>query len=265
MNDLPSPSVAISQSNYIPWRGYFDLIDAVDEFIIFDDRQFTKRDWRNRNIVLHHGKSKWLTIPVETKGKYHQRIDETRIQDTKCARSHWDTICNSYGSAPYWHQFESALSHLWLDPQEDLLTDVNHRFLIEFCKRLGIETRFTRSSDYDIAPDLVKTDRLVALCTKLGASSYLSGPSAKEYIKPELFSASNIQLAYMDYSRYLSYEQHQDSDFVSGVSIIDTICNLGFEHTIDLIRSCRYVESEGVPRESDGTGSLVTRSITKNR
>lgn len=233
--------VAIIQSNYIPWRGYFDIIDSVDEFILFDDRQFTKRDWRNRNIVLTPAGPKWLSIPVISKGRYHQRIDETRIGDSSWAKSHWDLIRNSYGNAPYWDEFQSEMTDLWLSPPEELLTHVNERFLKRICESLGIDTRISRCSEYTVDPELVRTERIVALCHASGATSYLTGPSARDYLAPDQFSKANINLCYIDYSGYRNYPQLHTKEFESAVSIIDTICNTGFSNTIEMIRADRSI------------------------
>src|SRR5438046_4323553 len=92
---------AIVQSNYIPWKGYFDLIRRVDEFILYDDVQYTRRDWRNRNLIKTPQGLRWLTIPVEVKGKYYQSIRDTKIADPVWAASHWQTIVHNYGRAPH--------------------------------------------------------------------------------------------------------------------------------------------------------------------
>ena len=89
MTTLPTKKVAIVQSNYIPWKGYFDLINLVDEFILFDDMQYTRRDWRNRNLIKTSDGPKWLTIPVAVKGNYFQKIKDTTISDPVWARKHW--------------------------------------------------------------------------------------------------------------------------------------------------------------------------------
>ena len=88
--------VAIVQSNYIPWKGYFDMIASADEFVLFDDVQYTRRDWRNRNRIVLDGQLHWLTIPVETKGRYEQRIDETQIADHSWAANHLKTLQHAY-------------------------------------------------------------------------------------------------------------------------------------------------------------------------
>src|SRR5687767_5361993 len=93
--------IAISQSNYIPWKGYFDLINFMDEFILYDDVQFTRRDWRNRNKIKTPNGELWLTIPVQVTGKYHQSIRETQVSDSTWARTHWRTLEHAYARAPW--------------------------------------------------------------------------------------------------------------------------------------------------------------------
>jgi hypothetical protein len=110
--------VAILQSNYIPWKGYFDMIAAVDEFILFDDMQYTKRDWRNRNqIKTPHG-VQWLTVPVLVKGKYHQKIRETEINGIEWAAAHWQALLQNYRRAPYFSEIATWLEPLYLCKSE---------------------------------------------------------------------------------------------------------------------------------------------------
>ncbi len=102
--------VAVVQSNYIPWKGYFDLIAAVDEFILFDDVQYTRRDWRNRNLIKTPQGLKWLTIPVEVKGKFHQKICDTRISEADWGHRHWDILRQKYWRAPFFGMLQECLA-----------------------------------------------------------------------------------------------------------------------------------------------------------
>src|SRR5687767_6291071 len=128
-----SKTVAIVQSNYIPWKGYFDLIDRADEFILLDDVQYTRRDWRNRNRIKTPRGLEWLTIPVEVKGKYHQSIKETVVSDPDWPRRHWSTISQHYARAPFFPLYRERLEELYLTTTERFLSDVNHRFLVALC------------------------------------------------------------------------------------------------------------------------------------
>jgi len=216
--------VAIVQSNYIPWKGYFDLINLVDEFILFDDMQYTRRDWRNRNLIKTRAGIKWLTIPVAVKGNYFQKIKDTRVSDSGWARQHWDSIVHNYSKAQHFAPYRELFEALYLDSRESFLSQINYAFLTAICKILGIDTRITWSDDYISVEG--KTDRLVNLCKQAGATTYISGPAARDYIDQTLFNDANISLEYMDYSSYPEYRQ-LFPPFEHGVSIIDLIFNEG--------------------------------------
>jgi WbqC-like protein family len=216
--------VAIVQSNYIPWKGYFDLINVVDEVILFDDMQYTKRDWRNRNRIKTAQGLMWLTIPVEVKGKYLQKINQTVISSEGWNRAHWKTIVHNYAKAKHFHGYKEAFEDLYLGSSERYLSHINRRFITGICQILGTNTRISWSMDYRVLPG--KTERIVDLCKQAGATEYVSGPTAKGYIDDELFREEGIVLSYMDYSEYPSYRQ-LFPPFEHRVSIIDLIFNEG--------------------------------------
>jgi len=216
--------VAIVQSNYIPWKGYFDLINLVDEFILYDDVQYTKRDWRNRNRIKTANGPMWLTIPVEVKGRYDQKIKETVISDPEWDRRHWKSIVYGYSRARYLQEYRDIFEDLYLGCNERFLSQINYRFLTGICGILGIDTKVSWSMDYRLIEG--KTERLVDLCKQAGATTYLSGPAAKAYIDEELFRTEGMTLRYMDYSGYPEYNQ-LFPPFEHHVSIIDLIFNEG--------------------------------------
>jgi hypothetical protein len=216
--------VAIVQSSYIPWKGYFDLINSVDEFILYDDRQYTRRDWRNRNRIKTAQGPRWLTIPVSVKGRYTQRIDETRIADRGWAERHWRTIAGSYAAAPWFGRYRAAFEALYLGCDEERLSLVNRRFLEAICELLGITTPLTWSSEYEVAGS--RTERLVSLCAAAGATHYLSGPSAQTYIEPEQFAEAGIELQYFDYGGYPEYQQPHPP-FEHAVTVVDLLLSVG--------------------------------------
>jgi WbqC-like protein family len=218
--------VAIVQSCYIPWKGYFDLINMVDEFILFDDRQYTRRDWRNRNRIKTPQGTQWLTIPVEVKGRYEQRIDETRVSDPAWAATHWKTLTHSYASAPHFDDYRGTVEVLYDDASDPRLSIVNRMFLEAINGLLGIETTLSWSTDYEA--EGAKTERLVSLCRAAGATSYLSGPSAREYMDESLFDEAGIELEYMDYSGYPEYDQPHPP-FEHAVTILDLLFAVGEE------------------------------------
>ena len=224
MTTLPTKKVAIVQSNYIPWKGYFDLINLVDEFILFDDMQYTRRDWRNRNLIKTRAGLKWLTIPVAVKGNYFQKIKDTRVSDPGWAGQHWESIVHNYSKAQHFPQYRGLFEGLYLGSHESFLSQINYAFLTAICKILGIDTRITWSDEYTSVEG--KTERLVNICKQAGAATYISGPAARDYIDQTLFNAANISLEYMDYSSYPEYRQ-LFPPFEHGVSIIDLIFNEG--------------------------------------
>lgn len=215
--------LAILQSNYIPWKGYFDLINHVDHFILYDTAQFTKNDWRNRNKIKTPRGLSWLTIPV--RHHFGQSIQETRISDRLWAKRHWDSLAQNYAGASHFREFSSVFKRLYNDvAAEELLSGVNHRFLTELNSILGIRTPMTWSRDWRLVDG--QTERLVDLCRQVEADQYLSGPAAKGYIQEDLFEAAGIEVSYIDYSGYPEYRQ-LSPPFEHGVSILDLIFNEG--------------------------------------
>ena len=224
MNDK---KVAILQSNYIPWKGYFDIIDSVDEFIIYDEMQYTKNDWRNRNKIKTPNGTQWLSIPVKTKGHISNliRIMDAELVDGKWAKSHWNTIVQNYKKAPYFSNYSDVFEKLYAEcASEKLLCNVNYKFIYAIAEVLGIKTKISFSQDYGLIEG--KTERLVDLVQKAGGAEYISGPAAKDYIDAELFDDAGIKLTWMDYSGYPEYPQ-LNPPFEHGVSVLDLIFNCG--------------------------------------
>ena len=106
-------TVSIIQSNYIPWKGYFDIINSSDEFILYDDVQYTKRDWRNRNKLKTSKGDQWITLPVIVSGEYEQKIKDTAIDGVKWMKSHWGMIQASYAKAPYFKDYKQVISSIY--------------------------------------------------------------------------------------------------------------------------------------------------------
>jgi hypothetical protein len=221
---MKNKKIAILQSNYIPWKGYFDIINSVDEFIIYDDMQFTKRDWRNRNIIKTQNGLKWLSVPVEVKGKYFQKINETKISDIKWAEKHWSTIVHSYSKAKHFAEYKNAFESAYLSSNETFLSEINIKFLYLICNILGIKTPMKLSSEFQLCEG--KTERLVNICKQANATEYLTGSSAKNYLDETIFEENNIKVTWMDYSGYPTYNQ-LFPPFEHGVTILDLIFNEG--------------------------------------
>jgi hypothetical protein len=227
--------VAILQSSYIPWKGYFDIMNQVDEFILYDDRQYTTNDWRNRNRIKTPQGPKWLTIPVRR--AWPQRIDEARIGDPTWGTKHWRSITQNYSRTPHFEKYRDTFERIYTGALPEMLSQVNFMLLKAVCDLLNIGARITWSTDYEAVGD--KAERVVSLCQAAGATEYLSGPSARDYLKPELFAEAGIELEYIDYAGYLEYDQPYPP-FDHNVSILDLLFCTGD-------RAPRYMKSFPAP------------------
>jgi hypothetical protein len=217
--------VAIVQSNYLPWKGYFDLIDTVDEFVLLDDVQFTKRDWRNRNQIKSPSGLIWLTVPVKSKGRFSQPINETEIDYSRNWQiEHWKSIELNYRRAPFFGWVESWLRYPLLSSTFRTVSDLNEALLKLICSKVGVQTTITRSSAYPTAAD--RSQRLLEICAASGASEYLSGPAAAVYLDTELFETRGIHVNWFSYDRYPEYPQLWGG-FVHQVSVLDLLLNCG--------------------------------------
>ena len=216
--------VVIVQSSYIPWKGYFDLIHAADELILFDDVQYTRRDWRNRNLIKTGNGLVWLTIPVKTAGNYLAPIKDIEVDGAKWREKHWRTIVASYARAPHFKDQAATFEALYLAAIETRLSLVNRTFLEAVGGLLGIRTKVSWSMDYEVVEG--KTERIVSLCRQAGARTYLSGPSARGYLDPAQFEAAGLELVFFDYAGYPEYPQLHPP-FVHEVSILDLLFNEG--------------------------------------
>jgi hypothetical protein len=216
--------VAIVQSSYIPWKGYFDLIRAADEFILLDDVQFTKRDWRSRNRIKTKDGLCWLTIPVNTKGRYQQRIMDTTISDPGWSERHWQTIHGAYARAPFFDIYAPQVQQAYEQATSDRLSAVNRSLTEMLCQVLGIATPITWSSEYHRREG--RNERLIDLCVACGATDYLSGPSARGYVDEAAFAEAGVTVHFVDYSGYRQYPQPHPP-FEHAVSVLDLLFSTG--------------------------------------
>lgn len=225
--------IAVLQSNYIPWKGYFDLVAAVDEFILYDDMQYTRRDWRNRNLIKTPRGVQWLTVPVRVKGKYHQTIRETEIDGSGWAENHWKNLVRCYRGAPCFREVAEMLE-TYYRRHYDRLSTLN-RDLIEFvCGYLGITTKISNSWDYRLVAG--QSERLADLCLQAAGTEYLSGPAARDYLDENVFVGKGLKVTWFDYAGYPEYPQLW-GEFNHGVTILDLLFNCGKEAS----RYMRYV------------------------
>ena len=216
--------IAIVQSNYIPWKGYFDLIAVVDEFILYDDIQYTKLDWRNRNQIKTPRGRKWLSVPVKVKGRYKQTIRDMEINGTHWTEKHWRALSQNYRDAPHFKEVAAVLERLYLQCQHTHLSMLNRSFIEAVCAYLGITTKISSSWDYRLIDG--KTERLADLCMSAGGTEYISGPAGKNYVDESIFSDRGIKLIWFSYEGYPEYPQLW-GEFTHAVTILDLLFNCG--------------------------------------
>jgi len=216
--------VAILQSNYLPWRGYFDLISNVDTFVFYDCVQYTKNDWRNRNIIYTKNGKMWLTIPIAASA-VKMNIDQVRLVNSEWQKKHAKSLRIGYCQAPFFYQVDELISTFYIDRQWEFLSALNIELISWICKKIGIRTELRNAREFPLKEDRV--ERLLGILDALGATEYLSGSAAASYLDglENLFHERGIDLKYKDYSNYPVYDQIS-KPFESAVSIVDLIANL---------------------------------------
>ena len=215
--------VAILQSNYMPWKGYFDIIGSVDLFVFHDDLQYTKGDWRNRNKIKTPKGAEWLTVPCGT--SEHRLICDVELTNSDWQRKHWSLIQTHYLKAPCFKQYSPFFEEIYLGRKWANLSDMNQYIIKAISTELlGIKVQFDDSRAYDLKT--AKGDRVIELLKKVGATTYLSGPAAKSYLDESAFAAEGIDLEWMNYAGYPEYPQ-LNPPFDHAVSMIDLLFNTG--------------------------------------
>jgi hypothetical protein len=216
----------VLQPSYIPWRGYFHQILKADTFVFYDDVQFDKRGWRNRNQIKTAAGKQWLTIPVFSRGAQTEHIPIDRIRivwDRPWNQDHWQALRHAYARAPFFGEYVPLLEEFYAR-RDEYLADFTIDLTIALTRRLGDQhTRFVRASALKV--EGAKTDRLIAVLKAVGADHYISGPSAREYIEAEKFQAAGIGLEYMVYN-YPAYPQLYPP-FDPQVSLLDLLFMTG--------------------------------------
>jgi hypothetical protein len=216
--------VAIIQSAYLPWKGYFDIIHDADLFVFYDDILASNtNDWRNRNRIKTNSGITWITIPVGRRG--NRLICDIRLDDRSWQKRHWDTIHCFYSKAPYYKFYRDFLKNFYLDKTWKSLSEMN-QYLTRHISReyLGITTEFVDSREFNASSK--KLDRLIEILKKTGADVYISGPAAGDYIDEKIFDDARIQLVYKNYTGYPEYPQFYPP-FTDHVSIIDLLFHVG--------------------------------------
>jgi len=222
--------VAIVQSNYIPWRGYFSLISTCDVFVILDSVQYTKNDWRNRNQLCGPNGLFWLTIPIRrdsTRGS----IYEARATSSQWISNHLTSIRQTLSGLPF---CESALDSV--EPvfrsleSEASLHAINMALIRAICDLTAIRSTLLVDSDVSTLStrdeEIDPTERLIDVCKRVGATSYLTGPRGIDYLDLDSFRKANIHIEVADYSKLPIYRQKFEG-FMPNVSVLDFIAAVG--------------------------------------
>ena len=216
--------VVVLQSNYLPWKGYFDLIQNADVFVYYDEVQYTKNDWRNRNRICSKNGRHWLTIPI-SRDAVKLKISEVRLPESRWQDDHFQTLLHSYKPARFFRQIEPLLHDFYRARVWTRLSELNRYCTESIARLLGITTRFLDSKDFDLDGDRVA--RLVSLLAQIGATEYLSGPSARAYLTGNegLFERAGMRLLFKSYDGYPEYPQLH-SPFEHAVSVLDVLANV---------------------------------------
>lgn len=213
----------ILQPTYLPWVGYFGLIDIADVFVFYDDVQFVERSWQRRNkIKMPNGNWIWLSVPVIQ--KFGQKINEITVNNnTKWAEKHQKSIKHAYSKAPFFKDYAPIFEELY-KREWTYLSDLNITIIKKITELLGLkDIKFIRSSELKVEGE--KTDRLINVLTKIGADDYISGPAAKAYVEAEKFKKAGITLYWSEFN-HPTYPQLYGG-FIPYLSIIDLLLNTG--------------------------------------
>ena len=247
----------ILQPSYIPWRGYFHQIRRADTFVFYDDVNYDKHGWRNRNRVKTPNGVQWLTIPVTaTPGRqlHESPINQVRISDRNWGSRHWKTLVMAYSKAPYFKHYASLLEPCF-HPVSEMLVDTTVPLTQLIARELGIcQTRFLRSSD--MVAQGHKTERLIAILKAVGADHYISGPSARQYLDARRFCESGITLEYMTYD-YPEYGQLYPP-FDPAVSILDLLFMIGPDASRHIWGSESATSTEAAQSASSGRSAIAS-------
>lgn len=216
---------AVMQPTYLPWAGYFNLINQVDIFVFLDDAQYERGTWQNRNRVLVAGESHWLTVPV-IRELLGDRINAVHTDETSSwRRKHVQLLRQNYGKHPFGTEM-LQIGDIVLDQSLAVLAELNIRLIRFCCDRFGITTRCVRTSEMDIRGK--RTERLIAICEHFGCDEYVSPPGAAEYLAADRFvEMTRTRLRFNEYIPE-PYPQRGIEKFVSHLSIVDVVASLGW-------------------------------------
>ena len=225
--------IAIHQPNYFPWTGYFYKIMKAEYFIFLDDAQYTKNSFINRTNIIDNKKKVWMSIPVKNKFRY--KINQTMVADREWKKKHLSKIKNSYKESIFFKELWIRVNDLLESIKSNYISDINKEIIIAISSWLNFETKFYNSSSLEINNDLKSEERLIEIIKYFKCNSYLSGQGGKKYQDEKKFSFKEINLLYST-PLNMPYKQNT-SNFITGLSILDPLFNLGLESTLKYINN----------------------------
>lgn len=227
----------ILQPTYLPWIGYFELIDPSDIYVVFDHVQFERKSWQNRNKIKTANGEICLIVPVQ---KMPQKTPISKIkisyQQGNPLKNHWKTIELAYKKAKYFEEYKSLFEKVY-SIKYVLLKDLNITIIKLVCEILGIKKNIVFSSELNLEDkDMAKTEKVVNLCKRQGITHLYDAKGAEEFLDKSLFKKEGISIDFQDY-KHSKYSQLW-GEFIPYLSVIDLIFNEG-DKSLDIIRSGR--------------------------
>lgn len=219
-------TVTISQSNYLPWRGYFSQIQNSDFFVFLDNVQFTRRDWRTRNKIRTPQGAEWLNIPISKSESKFELIENVKILDDSFLEKHLETIRRNYSRAKQFNPNWVELQTILCDSYNENLSTFNQKVIENISERFRLKCSFMSAGQFENSADA--TERLLNICLALNATKYQTGSKAKSYLDVSRFNSKGIEVIWANYE-FKKYDQLWDLDFDPNVSVVDLILNIGFE------------------------------------
>lgn len=227
--------IGILQPGYLPWLGFFEQLFRSDVFVVYDDVQYDKNGWRNRNRIKTASGPQWLTVPVSADFSRRPAVNAVTIDNrSDWRRKHFLSIKQNYSQAPFFSDhiglFEEAYARTW-----DRLLDLDMHFLSKLAQALGLGgKRIVLSSSLGVGGD--KVDRLAAICKNLGADTFYEGAAGRDYLRASDFEPHGIRLEFQDY-RHPAYPQLYGR-FLPYLSVVDLLFNCG-PRSLDILTGRR--------------------------
>ena len=215
--------LTIHQPAYLPWPGYFHRLMLADTFVFFDNTQFEKNSFINRNKIKNPRGAPWLTVPVSLKGHLEKEIREIEISGQAWRKDHWQAIELNYKKAKYWNKYSEKLKKFYEKPYSNI-AEACFAQLKMFAEMLGVETKIIGASELKKF-DSKKDDLVLDICKELSADLYISGSQGKGYLDLEKFKTQGVKVYFQDY-QHPAYQQLW-GEFLPNLSIIDLLFNEG--------------------------------------